>query len=199
MSDSLFILRPELDRDAAAIDALHAEAFGPGRFARTAFRLREGVPHDRMLSFSAVIGEELVGSVWLTHIGIGDEPALLLGPLTVRPDVKNIGIGRALMRKCLANAAEAGHGLVLLVGDEPYYGVFGFKVVPQGRLQMPGPVDPKRLLLCELKGGAAQRAAGVVTSTRSDTEVGSDMGARSDTGDTMETWDTAGSVRAGSP
>ncbi|PLX38313.1 MAG: GNAT family N-acetyltransferase [Hyphomicrobiales bacterium] len=166
MSDIVFTIRPELPSDDAAVDALHDEAFGPGRFARTAFRLREGVPHDRALSFSATIDDDIVGSVWLTPILIGEAPALLLGPLTVSPTVKHIGIGRALMRTVMSAAAEAGHGLVLLVGDEPYYGVFGFKPVAPGTVMLPGPVDPKRLLLAELKGGASIAARGMARSVR---------------------------------
>lgn len=160
MSDLAFSLRPECPDDLAAIDALHAEAFGPGRFARTAFRLREGVPHDPYLSFSALIDGTLVGSVWLTPIKIGTTGALLLGPLTVSPAVKHKGIGRALMKRAMEEATAAGHALVLLVGDEPYYGPFGFKVVPPGSIAMPGPVDPRRLLIAELVPGAAAGAVG---------------------------------------
>lgn len=160
MSDLSFSLRPELPEDLAAVDALHAEAFGPGRFARTAFRLREGVPHDPRLSFSALIDGTLVGSVWLTPMRIGNTPALLLGPLTVSPLVKHKGIGRALMKRAMEEATAAGHALVLLVGDEPYYGPFGFKMVPPGSIEMPGPVDPRRLLIAELVPGAAQNAKG---------------------------------------
>ena len=152
--------RPERPEDEGAIDAIHEEAFGPGRFARTAFRLREGVPHDAALSLVAEIDGVVVGSVRLTPIHIGATPALLLGPLAVRPPLKGKGVGKALMRKSMDLARTAGHRVVLLVGDLPYYWPFGFRVVTPGRVVMPGPVDPGRLLIAELLAGAADEAAG---------------------------------------
>ena len=70
-------------------------------------------------------------------------------------------------KRALAAARAAGHGLVLLVGDEPYYRRFGFAVVPRGRLAMPGPVDPARFLALELVEGTLAQARGPVTARRS--------------------------------
>jgi predicted N-acetyltransferase YhbS len=156
------VIAPERDADSAAIEGLEARAFGPGRFARTAYRLREGNAPDRALSFVARVSTLVVGSIRLTRIRIGDSPALLLGPLTVDPAFRSKGIGRMLIEASLQAAEAAGHGLVLLVGDEAYYGRIGFTRVPPGRIVMPGPVDPGRLLLRELKPGAAASAAGRV-------------------------------------
>src|SRR5262249_56334087 len=95
--------------DADIIDRLHDRTFGPGRFARTAFRVREGAGHLLDLSFTARIGTLLVGSVRLTPIRIGEVPALLLGPLTVEPPFRRRGIGLALMQRALAEARQKGH------------------------------------------------------------------------------------------
>jgi predicted N-acetyltransferase YhbS len=152
--------RPESPVDDAAIEAIHEEAFGPGRFARTAFRLREGVPHDGPTSFVAVHDGALVGSVRLTAIRIGDTPAMLLGPLAVRPHLKNRGVGKALMRISMEAARVSGHRVVVLVGDLPYYWPFGFRAVKPGTIEMPGPVDPARLLVAELAPGAADGLKG---------------------------------------
>lgn len=154
------VYRLERPDDAGVIDALHEETFGPGRFARAAFRLREGVDHDPRLSLVALRGDRLVGSVRMTPIGIGPAPALLLGPLAVRPHLKNQGIGKALMRMSMEAARADGHALVLLVGDLPYYWPFGFRTVRSGSIEMPGPVDPARLLIAELVPGAAETAEG---------------------------------------
>jgi predicted N-acetyltransferase YhbS len=140
------VVRPETAGDALAIDRLHARAFGPGRFARTSYRLREGVPHLPALSFTALVGTFLVGSVRVRPVIAGDRPALMLGPLTVDPSFEGRGIGSGLMNACLAAAERAGHDLIILVGDAPYYGRFGFVPVPRGRLTLPGPVDPARFL-----------------------------------------------------
>ena len=160
MPDIPIDLTPERPGDAAAIDKLHERAFGPGRFARTAFRLREGVPARLDLSFVARIGSMVVGSNRLTEIKIGGHPALLLGPLTVEPAFRSRGIGMALMQASLDAALQDGDRLVILVGDEPYYGRIGFRRVPVGRVTLPGPVDPHRLLVRELVEGAFEGVSG---------------------------------------
>jgi predicted N-acetyltransferase YhbS len=162
MNDLALSLRPEVSGDAAIIEKLHERAFGPGRFARTAFRLREGKKPRQDLSFVAAVGTLIVGSVRLTPIAIGSEPALLLGPLTVDPSFEGRGIGSALIEKALEAARKAGSSLALLVGDEPYYKRFGFVRIPAGHVTMPGPVDPARLLWVALKEGATTDAKGVV-------------------------------------
>ncbi|ODN69641.1 GNAT family N-acetyltransferase [Methylobrevis pamukkalensis] len=154
--------RPERPADDAAIEAIHDITFGPGRYARTAFRLREGVAQDMALSLVAEREGKVVASVRLTPIRIGETPALLLGPLAVLPHLKSQGIGKMLMRRSMEAARLGGHRLVLLVGDLPYYWPFGFRAVPQGRLVMPGPVDPGRLLVAELAAGAFEGVSGTV-------------------------------------
>ena len=160
MSD--FAILSETADDTVAIERLHERTFGPGRYAKSAYRLREGADHLLDLSFTARIGTLLVGSVRLSPIRIGLIPALLLGPLTVEPPFRERGIGHALMSHSLDAARRAGHRLVVLVGDEPYYRKAGFKPVPKGKLVMPGPVDPARLLVCELTEGAFDGVAGLI-------------------------------------
>lgn len=166
MTSLALALRPERPDDRDAIDRLHERAFGPGRFARTAFRLRERAAETPDLCFTATVGTLLVGSVRVSPILIGPEPALVLGPLAVEPAFDRRGIGAALTERALATARAAGHGLVILVGDEPYYGRFGFVQAPAGHLVMPAPVDPARLLVAELAPGALARAKGRVVAKR---------------------------------
>jgi predicted N-acetyltransferase YhbS len=153
---------PEEPVHDAAIEDINKEAFGPGRFARAAYRIREGGPHDRTLSFVALNGEHVVGSVRLTPIRIGATSALLLGPLAVRPAWKNQGIGAELMRASMEAARVAGHHLVILVGDEPYYAPFGFRQISGHQIEMPAPVDPTRFLSCELTPRALEDVQGRV-------------------------------------
>jgi predicted N-acetyltransferase YhbS len=160
------IIRPETAVDADAIERLHERAFGPGRFARTAYRIREGAPHLLDLSFTALVGTLLVGSVRLTPVKAGEQAGLMLGPLTVDPAFENRGIGAALIERALDAARGASHALVLLVGDEPYYARFGFTRVPRGQLVMPGPVDPDRLLAAELVEGSLAKARGTILPRR---------------------------------
>ena len=121
------------------------------------------VAHDLTLSYTARIGTLLVGSLRLSPVRIGEAPALLLGPLTIEPPFRDRGIGMALMQRALGDARERGHKLVILVGDEPYYARVGFKrIKPRARVKMPGPVDPARLLVCELVPGAFEGVAGAI-------------------------------------
>jgi predicted N-acetyltransferase YhbS len=162
MNDIALTILPETPADAPAIERLHERTFGPGRFAKTAYRLREQSAHRLEISFTARIGTLLVGSIWLSPIRIGDSQALLLGPLTVEPAFRERGVGNALIERALADAKAKGHRLVLLVGDEAYYGKSGFKRVPPGRVTMPGPVDPARLLVAELEDGAFEAVSGPI-------------------------------------
>ena len=162
MSQLSLTILPETPHDAPAIERLHERTFGPGRYARSAYRIREAKTHVLDLSFTARIGTLLVGSVRLTHICIGDTPALLLGPLTVEPPFRARGIGTALVKRALKDAKAKGHKLVVLVGDEPIYAKSGFKRIPKGQVKMPGPVDPARLLVAELAPGTFDGVSGMV-------------------------------------
>jgi predicted N-acetyltransferase YhbS len=162
MTELALTVLPETPADAVVIERLHERTFGPGRYARTAFRIRERAGHLIDLSFTARIGTLLVGSVRLTPIRIGETTALLLGPLTVEPPFRRRGIGLALMQRALAEAKHKGHRLVVLVGDEPYYAKAGFKRIPKGQARMPGPVNPERLLVAELAEGAFTGVSGPI-------------------------------------
>src|SRR5580692_11955414 len=162
MNDLALTILPETTDDAPAIDRLNERTFGPGRYAKTAYRLREQVAHRLDVSFTARTGTLLVGSVRLSPIRIGETKALLLGPLTVEPAFRERGVGMALIERALKEAKASGHKLVLLVGDEPYYGKAGFKPVPPGCALMPGPVDPARLLVAELGDGAFEGVSGMI-------------------------------------
>jgi predicted N-acetyltransferase YhbS len=162
MTDPSFTILTEKPEDADAIERLHERTFGPGRYARTAYRIRERMGHRLELSYTARIGTLLVGSVRLTSVCVGDTPALLLGPLTIEPPFRDKGIGKAMMERALKDARDKGHKLVVLVGDEPYYGRVGFKRVPRGTITMPGPADPARILAVELIEGALAGVSGIV-------------------------------------
>ena len=163
MSSGNLEIRHENSGDTPVLSQLAAEAFGPGRFARSAYRVREGIAPVAGLSLCGVLDGEVVGGIRFTAIDIGGEAgSLLLGPLIVAPSMTGRGFGRALIEDGLARARGQGFALVLLVGDMPYYGRFGFKPVPGGRITLPGPVDPARLLYLELVPGAIEGAAGPV-------------------------------------
>jgi predicted N-acetyltransferase YhbS len=149
------LVRAPVPGDLAAIARLHADLFGPGRFARTAYRVREGTAAITPLCRVAYLGSELVAALRMTPVGIGGrEGVQLLGPLAVAAAHANRGHGRALVRDSLEAAAARGDRLVVLVGDVSYYARLGFAPVQPGHIQFPGPVDPARILARELVAGA---------------------------------------------
>jgi predicted N-acetyltransferase YhbS len=129
----------ETPADGPAVEALVLAAFGPGRFAKTAERLREAA---RVAAGFVIRSEEgIIGSVRLWAITVDGTPALFLGPIAVDAGRRSGGMGADLVRACLEHAGETG---VLLVGDPPYFGRFGFTAAPAARL--PGPVDQRRVM-----------------------------------------------------
>ena len=163
MSAQTYCISNENGIDAATIEALLDDAFGIERRVLTSYRLREGVAPVSGLSFAAWAGDVLVGSLRFWPVLIDRTwDALLLGPLAVAPTLRGQGCGVALMEAGLDKAASLGHGLVILVGDEPYYARAGFQRVPDGKLFMPGYVDPDRLLYRELRFGAMEEVRGLV-------------------------------------
>ncbi|MFZ5931851.1 MAG: GNAT family N-acetyltransferase [Pseudomonadota bacterium] len=150
--------------DAGQIEHLLDRAFGPGRFAKTAYRLREGTDFIPELSLVAWEDGVMRGALryWPVEIGNLRTPALLLGPLAVDPDQRGRGIALRLMELSLAKAAGIGHRIVVLVGDEPYYARVGFSAAATRGLRMPGPVDPARLLAFELVPGALDGVSGLI-------------------------------------
>lgn len=153
----------ERTSDAAQVEALIDRAFGPGRFAKTAERLREGRAPLHSLSFTCRVGGELVGCVRQWSIQIGGRPAIFLGPFAVDGAWRSRGLGGALIRRACEAAQAAGHDAVLLVGDASYFEPLGFQAVEPGRIIMPGPVDPRRLLLRALTPMGADDLQGLVT------------------------------------
>ena len=166
MSSSI-LHRPMTPADLAQVSDLNARVFGPGRFTRTAYRVREGAPELSRYCRVAVLAPRMIATVHFTHVSIGEtEGALLLGPLAVDPEFAGQGHGRQLIGEALELARADGIRLVVLVGDEPYYARFGFHPLPPGQIVLPGPVDPKRLLAAELQMGALPTFRGLIVAKR---------------------------------
>ena len=132
-----FHFRPQMPADLTAVEALHETAFGPGRFARTAHRIREASTVPPAIALTGWDGAVLVGAIQFTAITIGGAAgAMLLGPLAIAPAYRNMGCGLRLMTDGLAEAGRLGARLVVLVGDLPYYQRAGFRQIPPGRMAL---------------------------------------------------------------
>ena len=160
-------IRGERRGDIAAREKLLDDAMGPGRFAKSSERLREGSKPARGLALTAVQGKRLIGTVRLWPIMAGAaKGCLLLGPLAVASDVRSRGVGADLMRRALGEAKRRGYRAVLLVGDPAYYQRFGFSAENTGALRMPGPYDRERLLAHEFVPDALKGARGMIAAER---------------------------------
>jgi len=163
---TLFSIGVERDDEVHAREALLNRAMGPNRKRKSSEKLRRGRKPSEGLAFAARdSGGTLLGTVRLWDIDAGGVRALLLGPLAVDPALKSGGIGSAIMRHAVAEAARLGHRAILLVGDAPYYARFGFSADKTGMLAMPGPYERHRLLALELHEGALNGAAGIIAPT----------------------------------
>lgn len=160
-AESLPPIVTERLHDAPLVEALVLRAFGPGRFAKAAERLREGRWPLLDLSFVAWDGGRLVGCVQQWAVRVGDTPAIFFGPIAVDPAYRSQGLGAALTERACEAAAAAGHAAVVLVGDMPFFGPQGF--VPAPNVTMPGPVDQRRVLARALRAGGADGLRGPVT------------------------------------
>jgi len=160
-----FLVENTKATDQPLIEQLLDIAFGIDRRVKTSYRLREGSQPASDLSLvvrDADVGVAGAISFWPLVIGKTGTPALLLGPLVVHPERQNLCVGLALMQEGLARAKTRGHKFVILVGDAPYYARVGFQKLPEGRLLLPGPVDPDRFLFVELAEGALADIEGLV-------------------------------------
>lgn len=158
----MFELRPETEEDWWEVEALYDLCFAPGREALSSYRLRDGVPPVRGLSLVARDGNGiLAAAIRFWPVRIGAVQALLLGPVAVHPTRQGEGLGGWLIRESLDLAARQGWDRVLLVGDAPYYGRFGFRRLDG--IEMPPPTNPDRVLGIALTPDAWQGVAGKVT------------------------------------
>ncbi len=162
MTDSPFSIIPERPRDAALIEELNAIAFGPGRFTLTAYRVREQARKIDELCFTAWSNTVCIGAIRHSLILCGEQRGLMLGPLVVHPDHKSRGCGMALIDHAMAKAEVLDYPWAILVGDEPYYSRARFKSPENGKITFPGPVDPARILVRELRSGSSQDLHGLV-------------------------------------
>lgn len=134
----------EQPQHADAIEALLDRAFGPGRFAKVSERVREFAAFAPELSFCAVEASGVVGVVRMWRVAAGELPIVFLGPLAVEASARRHGLGHQLVARACEAAEAAGEAAVVLVGDEPFFGLVGFSVARE--VVLPGPVDPRRVL-----------------------------------------------------
>ncbi len=169
---STYTIDTETPADVVARETLLDRVMGPERRKKSSEKIRRGrLPAEGLALVARDEGGHVIGTVRLWNIDAGISQhgapveALLLGPLAVDCTQEGRGIGGALMRAAIAEAAQRGHGAVLLVGDAAYYERFGFAADKTQHLVMPGPFERSRFLALELKDGWLSGAAGMVVAS----------------------------------
>ncbi len=155
-------VRAERAEDETDVMALVETAFGPGRYAKVSERIRERNVHALSLSFTIREAGVLIGTVRQWPVRVGEAAGLFLGPIAVAADQRGRGLGAALIARCVGAASAHGAPFILLVGDLPVFGPHGFVVAPQGRLLMPSPVAPHRVLVRPLADEVLEGLRGAV-------------------------------------
>lgn len=156
-----YILAVERPDDWWEVETLFDLSFAPGRSALSSYRLRDDV--DPVAELCLVARDRdgvLSGAVRNWPVRVGDRPALLLGPIAVHPTRQGEGLAALLMGECIEKAQGLGWSRMMLVGDEPYYGRFGFSRLDN--VLMPAPTNPKRLLGLSLVDDAWNDVSGPV-------------------------------------
>lgn len=163
-----FTLVPESPAHAGAIEDVLDRAFGPGRFAKASERVRErGAVAAPGLSRTALSQTgEIVGCCRIWRVEVGGEPLFFLGPLAVDPRARNAGLGAELVAAAVQACRSVGGRGIIVVGAASFFEPFGFDPIPEGRVSLPGPVNPARLLWLELRPGGLSGVAGQVTAPR---------------------------------
>lgn len=167
----MFEICPEAPEDEPEVEALYDLCFAPGRMALSSYRLRDGVA--RVADLCLVLRDQggiLLAAIRFWPVRIGDERALLLGPIAVHPTAQGEGLGAILMRDSLERARHLHWSRVLLVGDLPYYQRFGFHKLES--VIMPPPTNPDRVLGLELRPGAWVDLTGPVLREDAQTAAG---------------------------
>jgi predicted N-acetyltransferase YhbS len=161
-------LLPLANIEPQAVEHLLDAAFGPDRFGRTAYRLREGAAAIPALSFALVEDGMLVGTIQCWPVALrtasgAAHPLVMVGPVAVRPDAQRGGYGRALMAHMLEAAETKADGALMMIGDPEYYGrFFGFTADATGAWDLPGPFERRRLLARAVNGHALPADAGMI-------------------------------------
>ena len=141
-----FVIRQETPFDDFAAESLVKKVFGPGRFAKSAYRFRDSQEDIAELAFVAEnhLGH-IVGTIRYWDFSVSDK-IILLGPIAIEKGLRNMGLGENLMYVSLEKAKNMGYVQVVLVGDYKYYQRFGFTHDMADNIRFGYPINPERLL-----------------------------------------------------
>ena len=145
-------IRQISNEDNGKIIKLLFKSFGPGRFARSVYRLREKNDRDTEFSYIYELNNQILSSIsyYKTFLN-NDINGLLLGPLAVDPEHRGKGYGVELVKYTIALIKKTmAYDFILVIGDYHYYEKFGFKKI-NNTFSFYGPVNSEKVLILPLK------------------------------------------------
>ena len=145
-------IRQISNEDNDKIIKLLYKSFGPGRFARSVYRLREKNDRDTEFSYIYELNNQILSSIsyYKTFLN-NDINGLLLGPLAVDPEHRGKGYGVELVKYTIALIKKTmAYDFILVIGDYHYYEKFGFKKI-NNTFSFYGPVNSEKVLILILK------------------------------------------------
>lgn len=163
-------LRLEQHQDYRIVEELTREAFWGMNHPDCdehllAHKLRSSSAFVPELDYVAIVDGKIVGNVMFSKGRIVDAQgleyiALNFGPLSVLPEYKNCGVGKALMIHTISEAKRLGYRAILFFGHPDYYTRFGFKRAKQFNITTSGGNNFDAFMAMPLYDGALDGIAG---------------------------------------
>jgi putative acetyltransferase len=138
MQPNVIEIRDEETKDEASIREVLVSAFPTEDEAK----LVEALRNNGKVSLSLVAEKDgtVVGHIMFSLVTVNEAQGIGLGPLAVRADHQNQGIGSMLIREGLSRCQGA-HDFCVVLGAPGYYGKFGFQRASDFGLQNEYGVD----------------------------------------------------------
>ena len=130
-----------------------------------AVQLRNSENHIPALELVAEKNGQLIGHIMFTKTYVKKPDAtlfeaLLVAPLSVLKEYRDLGVGSALMKEGFRIAKELGYTVAFLCGDPAYYHRFGFQPTTNFGIKMQGDIPQQYVLGCELISNALKKVTG---------------------------------------
>jgi len=163
-------IRREQENDYRIVEEITREAFWnlhvPGCDEHLlAHNLRKAPVFIPALDFVASMNNRIVGNIMYCRSTVKSDTGaafdmLTFGPLSVLPEYQKQGIGAALIRHSLKEAARLNYKAVLIYGDPAYYHRFGFQSAKEFAISTSEGTTMDALMALELQEGALHGISG---------------------------------------
>lgn len=167
-----YIIRQETEKDFSEIYNLIKEAFKTadvkdGDEQDYAVDLRNSKKYIPQLALVAQTNDKLIGHIMLTETSIQQADnkiitVLLLSPVSVLLQYRNMGVGKALIKESCRRAKEMGYKTVFLVGNPEYYKKSGFVESSIYNIKPKDNIPAKYVQVLELYPGSLKNIEGII-------------------------------------